>query len=63
MSEFVEIINPRTMTCKLMREGIIVAEYKVEQCDKCAMIVQLDAQGYQKSDPIENVIWFCKGCR
>jgi len=63
MSDFMEMIDPRTMTAKLLENGKVIAEYKVEQCDKCAMIVQLDAQGYQKSDPIENVIWFCKGCR
>ena len=35
MSDFMEIINPRTMTCKLMENGVVVEEYKVEQCDKC----------------------------
>lgn len=63
MSDFMEMIDPRTMTAKLLENGKVIREYKVEQCDKCAMIVQLDAQGYQKSDPVENVIWFCKGCR
>ena len=53
MSDFMEMIDPRTMTAKLLENGKVIAEYKVEQCDKCAMIVQLDSLGYQKSDPVE----------
>ena len=64
MSDFVEIINPRTMTCKLMENGEIVAEYKVEQCDKCLKLVKFDSFGYQKGyDRTENIIWFCGNCR
>ena len=63
MSEQYELINLQTMTGKLFIGGELAGEYKVEQCDKCAMITQLDQFGYQKSDPKENIIWFCKGCR
>jgi hypothetical protein len=64
MSDFVEIINPRTMTCKLMENGEIVAEYKVEQCDKCSRLVKFDEFGYQKGyDRTEKIIWFCGDCR
>jgi len=63
MSDYVEIINPRTMTCKLMENGEIIAEYKVEQCDKCSMLVKFDEFGYQKGYGNEKIIWFCAGCR
>lgn len=64
MSDFIEIINPQTMTGKLMENGAIVAEYKVEQCDKCSMLTKFDAFGYQKGyDRTEKIIWFCAGCR
>jgi len=64
MSGPIEIINPRTMTCTLMEDGVIIAEYKVEQCDKCARLVKFDNFGYQKgSDRTENIIWFCGDCR
>ena len=63
MSDQYELINLQAMTGKLFIEGELAAEYKVEQCDKCAMVTQLDQFGYQKSDPKEHIIWFCKGCR
>lgn len=63
MSDYIEIINPRTMTCKLMENGEIIAEYKVEQCDKCSSLVKFDEFGYQKGYGNEKVIWFCAGCR
>jgi len=63
MSDFVEIINPRTMMCKLMENGVIVEEYKIEQCDKCSMLVRFDAFGFQKGYGNEKIIWFCQGCR
>ena len=63
MSRYSEIINLKTMTAKLLDDGEVIAEYKVETCDKCARITQLDKFGYQKSDPANNLIWFCKGCR
>jgi len=63
MSRYSEIINLNAMTAKLLDDGEVIGEYKVETCDKCARITQLDMFGYQKSDPQENVIWFCKECR
>ena len=63
MSERYEMINLQTMTGKLFVNGEVIAEYKVETCDKCATVKQLDQFGYQKSDPKENIIWFCKDCR
>ena len=63
MSRYSEIINLKAMTAKLLDDGEVIAEYKVETCDKCARITQLDKFGYQKSYPYENIIWFCKECR
>ncbi len=62
MSDQYELINLQAMTGKLFIDGELAAEYKVEQCDKCAMVTQLDKFGYQKNS-FENIIWFCKGCR
>ncbi len=58
-----EIINPQTMMGKLLQNGEVVAEYKMEQCDKCSQLTKLDAFGYQKGIGNEKVIWFCKDCR
>jgi len=63
MSEYMEIINPQTMIGKLLKNGEVVAEYKMEQCDKCSILTRLDAFGYQKGFGNEKVIWFCIGCR
>ena len=63
MSDYIEIINPRLMTCKLMKNGEVVAEYKVEQCDKCASLTKFDEFGYQKGHGGEKILWFCGGCR
>ena len=64
MSGPIEIINPRTMTCTLMEDGVIIGEYKVEQCDKCSKLVKFDEFGYQKGyDRTDKIIWFCEDCR
>ena len=63
MSEFMEIINPQTMIAKLLHNGEVVEEYKVEQCDKCSKLTKLDSFGYQKGYGNEKIIWFCGGCR
>ena len=63
MSDFIEIIYPQTMTAKLMENGEVIAEYKVEQCDKCSMLTKFDAFGFQKGYGNEKIIWFCKDCR
>jgi hypothetical protein len=62
MSEFVEIINPRTMTAKLLLDGQVTAEYKVEQCDSCKLLLKFDSAGYQYSG-LEKVLWICVNCR
>ena len=63
MSEYMEIINPQTMMAKLLRNGEVIEEYKVEQCDKCSKLTKLDSFGYQKGYGNEKIIWFCGGCR
>jgi MinD superfamily P-loop ATPase len=63
MSDFMEILNPQTMTAKLLQNGVVVEEYKIEQCDKCSMLTRFDAFGYQKGYGNEKIIWFCAGCR
>jgi len=64
MSDYIEIISPRTMTCKILKDMVVVEEYKIEQCDKCSQLKRLDPFGYQKGyDNLENVIWFCVDCR
>jgi hypothetical protein len=35
MSDLMEIIYPQSMTAKLLQNGEVIAEYKVEQCDGC----------------------------
>ena len=63
MSDYIELINPQTRICKLLQNGEVIAEYKVEQCDKCSMLAKFDAFGYQKGYGNEKIIWFCAGCR
>jgi hypothetical protein len=64
MSDYIEILYPQSMTAKLMCNGEVVSEYKIEQCDKCSKLVKLDSFGYQKGyDHHEKVIWFCGDCR
>ena len=63
VSEYMEIINPQTMIGKLLKNGEVVEEYKMEQCDRCSMLTRLDAFGYQKGYGNEKIIWFCKDCR
>lgn len=63
MADFMELINPQTMTCTLLCNGEVVDKYKVERCDNCAMITKLDDFGYQKKAGEEKILWFCGGCR
>jgi hypothetical protein len=63
MSDYMEIINPQTMMAKLLYNGEVVEEYKVDQCDKCSILTRFDAFGYQKGYGGEKIIWFCVGCR
>jgi hypothetical protein len=63
MSEYMEIINPQTRIAKLLYNGEVVEEYKVEQCDKCSSFQKFDSFGFQKGYGNEKIIWFCGGCR
>jgi hypothetical protein len=64
MSDYIEIIHPQSMTAKLLCNGVMVEEYKIEQCDKCSQLRRLDHFGYQKGyDKQDNIIWFCGDCR
>jgi hypothetical protein len=64
MSDYIEIIHPQSMTAKLLCNGVLVEEYKIEQCDKCSQLRRFDKFGYQKGyDRTENIIWFCGDCR
>jgi len=64
VADFMEIINPQTMTARMFIEGVVVEEYKVEQCDKCSKLRKFDKFGYQKGyDRTDNIIWFCGDCR
>jgi hypothetical protein len=62
MSDIIEIIYPQSMTAKLLQNGEVVAEYKVEQCDGCSKLLKLDAFGYQKGQAGEKLIWLCGSC-
>jgi len=64
MSDFMELIDLKTRMAKILDNGVVVAEYKVERCDKCSQWMQFDQFGYQKGyDRTENIIWFCAECR
>lgn len=63
MSDFIEIIYPQSMTAKMLQNGEVIAEYKVEQCDKCSKLVKFDEFGYQKGYGGEKIMWFCSDCR
>jgi hypothetical protein len=63
MSDYIELINPQTRTCKLLKNGEVVAEYKMEQCDKCSMLAKADLFGYERGQRGEKLLWFCGGCR
>ena len=64
MSDYIEIVSRRTMTAKVLKDMVVVEEYKLEQCDKCSQLKRLDPFGYQKGyDNLENIIWFCVDCR
>ena len=63
MSDYMELINPKTKTCKLIKDGEVVAEYKMEQCDKCSLLAKIDEFGYQRGIDGEKLLWFCGSCR
>jgi hypothetical protein len=63
MSDYVEIIYPQSMTAKLMHNGEVIAEYKVAQCDGCALVTKIDPFGYKIGQGGEKLAWLCGGCR
>jgi hypothetical protein len=63
MSDLIEIIYPQSMTAKLLQNGEVIAEYKVEQCDSCAKVKKLDPFGYTKGQAGEKLTWLCGDCR
>ena len=63
MSSYIEIQYPMTMTGQLLKDGEVIAEYKLEQCDSCNKIVKLDKFGYTKGQAGEKLIWLCGLCR
>ena len=63
MSDLVEIIYPQSMTAKLLQNGEVIAEYKVEQCDGCAKLLKLDPFGYKIGQAGEKLAWLCGECR
>jgi hypothetical protein len=63
MSDLIEIIYPQSMTAKLLQNGEVIAEYKIEQCDSCEKLKKLDAFGYTKGQGGEKLTWLCGDCR
>jgi hypothetical protein len=63
MSDLIEIIYPQSMTAKLLQNGEVIAEYKVEQCDGCAKLLKLDPFGYKVGQAGEKLAWLCGDCR
>jgi hypothetical protein len=64
MADYSEIIYPQQMMAKLLCNGEVIEEYKIEQCDKCSQLRRFDKFGYQKGyDRTDNIIWFCGDCR
>ena len=63
MSDYMELINPHTKICKLIKDGEVVAEYKMEQCDRCSLLAKVDEFGYQRGLGGEKLLWLCGSCR
>jgi hypothetical protein len=63
MSDYIEMINPKTLICTLMKNGEVIDQYKLEQCDKCSLLAKADEFGYQRGQKGEKLLWFCGGCR
>ena len=57
MSDYMELINPKTKICKLIKDGEVVAEYKMEQCDRCSLLAKVDEFGYHRGLCGENLLW------
>ena len=63
MSDLIEIIYFQSMSAKLLQNGEVIAEYKIEQCDSCEKLKKLDAFGYTKGQGGEKLTWLCGDCR
>jgi hypothetical protein len=63
MSDLIEIIYPQSMTAKLLQNGEVIAEYKVEQCDGCSKLLKLDPFGWKINSSHEKMAWLCGVCR
>ncbi len=63
MSNYIEILNPQTMTARLYENGEVIAEYPIEKCDGCEKLVKFDKFGYTKGQAREKLIWLCGDCR
>ena len=63
MSDYLEMIYPQKMIGRLLKNGEVVAEYKLENCDGCEKLVKLDPFGYTTGHGGEKLIWLCGLCR
>jgi len=63
MSDYLELIDPQSRIAKLLKNGEVIAEYKVEQCDRCSMLARADEFGFQRGQGGEKLLWFCGVCR
>ena len=62
MSEFTELIDVKTRIGKILYNGVVINEFRAEQCDNCSQLFRFDEFGYQKLWG-EKIIWYCAGCR
>jgi hypothetical protein len=63
VSDFIELINPTTRMCRLLRNGKVIEEYKLEQCDQCSQLTRADVFGFVRGQGNEKLLWFCGDCR
>jgi hypothetical protein len=63
MSDIIEMLYSQSMTAKLLQNGEVIAEYKIEQCDGCAKLLKLDPFGYKIGQGGEKLAWLCGECR
>jgi hypothetical protein len=63
MSDYMEILNPQTMTGKLYQNGEVIAEYPIELCDSCGKLTKFDKFGFTNGQAREKLIWLCGLCR
>jgi hypothetical protein len=63
MADFVEIINPKTRSCTVIKNGEVVDVYLMEQCDSCSKLSKADEFGFIRGVGGEKQLWFCGLCR